>query len=183
MSNTASRITEGYPELLDEQTRELIDWMDKHPKKLKVEYVADVEHSKALNEVRSGAVIISASGMCEAGRIKYHLRENLSRSECSILIAGFQAAGTLGRRLVDGAIRVRLFGEDHKVRASIHTIGGLSAHTDQQGLIAWYGHFTGRPPLVLVHGEDRAREALAGEIGQRSGASVMLARPGMCCQV
>ena len=170
MSNTASRITEGYPELLDEQTRELIDWMDKHPKKLKVEYVADVEHSKALNEVRSGAVIISASGMCEAGRIKYHLRENLSRSECSILIAGFQAAGTLGRRLVDGAKLVRIFGEQVPVRARIYTVGGLSAHADQATLLGWLRGFH-KPPghTFVVHGEAGASVSFAKAIGEQLG--------------
>ena len=170
MSNTASRITEGYPELLDEQTRELIDWMAKHPKKLKIEYVADVEHSKALNEVRSGAVIISASGMCEAGRIKYHLRENLSRSECSILIAGFQAAGTLGRRLVDGAKLVRIFGEQVPVRARIYTVGGLSAHADQATLLGWLRGFH-KPPehTFVVHGEAGASASFARAIEEQLG--------------
>ena len=170
MSNTASRITEGYPELLDEQTRELIDWMAKHPKKLKIEYVADVEHSKALNEVRSGAVIISASGMCEAGRIKYHLRENLSRSECSILIAGFQAAGTLGRRLVDGAKLVRIFGEQVPVRARIYTVGGLSAHADQATLLGWLRGFH-KPPghTFVVHGEAGASVSFAKAIAEQLG--------------
>ena len=93
MANAATRITLAHPELLDPETRELIAWQQAHPERMKLEFVADVERSKALNDIRSGAVIISASGMCEAGRIKYHLRENLPRSECSILIAGFQAAG------------------------------------------------------------------------------------------
>lgn len=96
MANAATQITLAHPELLDPETRELITWQQKHPEKMKIEFVADVERSKSLNEIRSGAVIISASGMCEAGRIKYHLRENLPRSECTVLIAGFQAAGTLG---------------------------------------------------------------------------------------
>ncbi|MCK6475182.1 MAG: MBL fold metallo-hydrolase, partial [Planctomycetes bacterium] len=108
MANAATRITLAHPALLDSETRELLAWIEAHPDKLKIEFVADAERSKALNEVRSGAVIISASGMCEAGRIKYHLRENLPRSECSVLIAGFQAAGTLGRRLVDGARLVHI---------------------------------------------------------------------------
>jgi len=137
MANAAMRITLAHPELLDPETRELIAWQQAHPEKMKLEFVADVERSKALNEVRSGAVIISASGMCEAGRIKYHLRENLSRSECSILIAGFQAAGTLGRRLVDGARLVHIFGEPVPVRARIYTVGGLSAHADQGALLGW----------------------------------------------
>jgi metallo-beta-lactamase family protein len=123
----------------------LIDWQRAHPQALRVRFVEDVEESKALNRVEAGLVIISASGMCEAGRIKYHLRNNLPRPECSVVITGFQAAGTLGRRLVEGARRVTLFGQSVPVRAEIHTIGGLSAHADQAGLLGWLGHFR-RPP-------------------------------------
>jgi metallo-beta-lactamase family protein len=157
MANVATRITLAHPELLDDETNELIAWLQAHPKKMNIEYVADVERSKALNEIRSGAVIISASGMCEAGRIKYHLRENLPRSECSILIVGFQAAGTLGRRLVDGARLVHIFGQPVPVRARIYTVGGLSAHADQAALLGWLGGFR-KPPghTFVVHGESGA---------------------------
>ncbi len=111
MANAATRITLAHPDLIDPETRDLIAWQKTHPDKMSIEFVADVERSKSLNEIRSGAVILSASGMCEAGRIKYHLRENLPRSECTVLIVGFQAAGTLGRRLVDGARLVTIFGQ------------------------------------------------------------------------
>jgi metallo-beta-lactamase family protein len=116
----------------------------------------------ALNTVRSGAIIISASGMCEAGRIKHHLKHNLGRPECSILITGFQAGGTLGRRLVDGEKSVRIFGEDITVRASIHTLGGFSAHADQRALLDWAGGFS-KPPgrTFVVHGEVKAAERFA----------------------
>jgi metallo-beta-lactamase family protein len=92
--------------------------------------------------------------MCEAGRIKYHLRENLPRSECSILIVGFQAAGTLGRRLVDGARLVHIFGQPVPVRARVYTVGGLSAHADQATLLGWLRGFR-KPPghTFVVHGE------------------------------
>ena len=82
-----------------------------------------------------------------------------------------------------GRLRIRIHGRDYRVNAQRHTVGGLSAHTDQQGLLEWYGHFQPAPPLVLVHGEDKAREALAGEIGERYGAPVELARPGMVLDV
>ncbi len=88
----------------------------------------------AINSVTRGAVIVAASGMCEGGRIRHHLRHNLPREECAIVFTGFQAAGTLGREIVDGATRVRLFRDDVPVRASVHTIGGLSAHGDQAAL-------------------------------------------------
>jgi metallo-beta-lactamase family protein len=170
MATTATRITWEHPDLMDSHTRELIAWMRQNPKQMQVEFVADVEGSRALNEVRSGAVIISASGMCDAGRIKYHLRENLPRSECSILITGFQAAGTLGRRLVDGARLVNIFGKPVPVRAAIHTVGALSAHADQAGLLAWLRGFH-KPPqhAFVVHGEAAASAAFAQAIHDQLG--------------
>lgn len=170
MANTATHITLAHPELLDSETRELIAWLRAHPEQMKLEFVADVERSKALNQIRSGAVIISASGMCEAGRIKYHLRENLPRRECSVLIAGFQAAGTLGRRLVDGARLVRIFGQQVPVRARIATVGGLSAHADQGALLDWLGGFHKPPHHCFVgHGETGAAAALVAAIKDRYG--------------
>ncbi len=170
MANAATQITLGHPELLDAQTRELIDWLQAHPEKMKIEYVADVEGSRALNDIRSNAVIISASGMCEAGRIKYHLRENLPRSECTILIVGFQAMGTLGRRLVDGARLVHIFGQPVPVRARICTVGGLSAHADQATLIGWLRGFHTPPRnTFVVHGEAGASTSFAQAIRDQLG--------------
>lgn len=180
MANAATRITLAHQDLLDPETRELIAWVDKHPEKMRLEFVADVERSKALNEIRSGAVIISASGMCEAGRIKYHLRENLPRSECTIMIAGFQAAGTLGRRLVDGARLVHIFGEPVPVRARIYTVGGLSAHADQAALLKWLGGMH-QPPgqCFVVHGEAGASANFVAAIKAQLGWSdVRLPTPG-----
>ena len=117
--------------------------------------------------------------MCNGGRIRHHLRQNLGRPEAHVMFVGYQGRGTLGRRLVDGAREVNLLGETIHVRAQRHTVGGLSAHADQPSLVDWYGHVANRPPVVLVHGEDDAREALAGVIGKKHGVNVMLARPGM----
>lgn len=170
MAGAATRITLAHPDLLDSETRGLIDWMQAHPRKLNVEYVADVEASRALNQVRSGAVIISASGMCDAGRIKYHLRENLPRSECSVLITGFQAAGSLGRRLVDGARLAHIFGEPVPVRARIYTVGGLSAHADQAELLHWLRGFHTPPRQTCVmHGEASAASTFAQAIRDELG--------------
>jgi metallo-beta-lactamase family protein len=180
MANTATRITYAHQELLDAETRDLIAWQQAHPDKLSVEFVADVERSIALNDIRHGAVIISASGMCEAGRIKYHLRENLPRSECSVLITGFQAAGTLGRRLVDGVRLVHIFSQVVPVRARIYTVGGLSAHADQAALLAWLGGFQ-QPPghTFVVHGEAGASANFARAIEERLGwKDVILPHPG-----
>jgi metallo-beta-lactamase family protein len=108
--------------------------------------------------------------MCDAGRIKHHLKYNLSRPECSILITGFQAERTLGRRLVDGVKLVRIFGQDVRVRAKIHTIGGLSAHADQADIINWLRQFQKTPDKVfVVHGEMSNSAALVAAIQQQLG--------------
>lgn len=172
MASSATKITLEHRALLDQETCDLIDWQQAHPEKMYIEFVADVERSRQLNDIRHGAVIISASGMCDAGRIKYHLRENLPRSECTILIAGFQAAGTLGRRLVDGTRLARIFGETVPVRAKICTVGGLSAHADQNTLIDWLKGFH-KPPgrVFVVHGEAGASADFAQAIKERLGWS------------
>jgi metallo-beta-lactamase family protein len=133
-----------------------------------VRFSESVEDSMAINQVKAGAAIISASGMCEGGRIKHHLRHNLSRAECAIVFVGFQATGTLGRRIVDGARSVRIFGEEYPVRARVFTIGGLSAHADQSALLGWLGGFRKAPrQCFVVHGEPLAANALRDEIEKR----------------
>jgi len=125
--------------------------------------------SMSLNRIESGAIIIAGSGMCTGGRIRHHLKHNVWRSECHVIVIGYQAQGTLGRRLVDGAPRIRLWQETIQVNARIHTVGGLSAHADQAGLLDWYGNFTARPPVYLVHGEEKARLALTDQLQKRYG--------------
>lgn len=170
MASAATDVTMRHQELWDQPTRDLLAWQRANPGPIRIRFTEDVEESIALNERRSGLVIVSASGMCEAGRIKHHLRYNLGRPECAVLITGFQAAGTLGRRLVDGARQVTLFGERVAVRATIHTIGGLSAHADRPALLGWLRHFE-KPPqrTFVVHGERQASaslaEAMTSELG------------------
>jgi metallo-beta-lactamase family protein len=169
--------------LFDEDARRV--WAQSpHPFRLPNLHIAETTpQSMAINQVEGGAIIIAGSGMANGGRIQHHLRNNLGRRNAHVVFVGYQSQGTLGRRLVDGAPWVRIHGRDYRVNAQRHTVGGLSAHTDQQGLLAWYGNFQPAPPLVLVHGEDRAREALAGEIGERYGVSTALARPGRVVDV
>lgn len=120
------------------------------------------EESIALNEDKTPKVILSASGMCDAGRVRHHLKHNLWRKECSVIFAGFQANGTLGRLLLDGMDRVKLFGEEIQINAQIHNFRGLSAHADQSGLMEWLATFNGRPQrVILVHGEEQSMETLS----------------------
>ena len=136
------------------------------------------KQSMAINEIHHGAVIIAGSGMCQGGRIKHHLKNNIWRRGCQVIIVGYQAQGTLGRRLVDGAEQIRLWGEEVRVAARIHTIGGLSAHADQQGLLQWYAGFEQRPPLFLVHGESAAQQTLAALLRSELQADVGIATRG-----
>ena len=177
MALAATEVTMRHVSLFDAEGRSMLEWLRSADRGFRVHFVQEVEESMALNARRGGAVIISASGMCDAGRIKHHLRHNLGRAECSVVITGFQAAGTLGRRLVDRAASVRIFGETIPVKAEIHTIGGLSAHADQQALLDWLGGFTQAPGrLYVVHGEASAAEALRGEIDARLGWRSHVAR-------
>lgn len=133
------------------------------------------EESKAINFDETPKVIISASGMCDAGRIRHHLKHNLWREECTILFVGYQSVGTLGRALVEGADEVKLFGETIQVRAQIRKLAGLSGHADKEGLIEWIQAFEEKPKKVfVVHGEDSActafTECLKIEYGQRAYA-------------
>lgn len=120
------------------------------------------DESKAINFDMTPKVIVSASGMCEAGRIRHHLKHNLWRPECTILFVGYQAVGTLGRNLLEGAQEVRLFGEHIEVRASIEKLAGISGHADRNGLIDWISGFEKKPKLVfVVHGEDTVTDVFA----------------------
>ncbi len=162
MATAATQLTERFFAQLDHQTQATMDWFKHHPSAIDLRFIADVEESKALNKIKGGAIIISASGMCDAGRIVHHLANNLPRAQNAIVITGFQAYGSLGRRLVDKVQKVRLFGEDVPVKASVHTIGGLSAHADQAGLLDWLRGFEVPPSnIFIVHGEPEAASVLA----------------------
>ncbi|MGE5592656.1 MAG: MBL fold metallo-hydrolase RNA specificity domain-containing protein [Betaproteobacteria bacterium] len=141
-----------------------------------LQYVQTVEESRALNEISSGAVIISASGMCDFGRIKHHLKHNLWRPECTVLFVGFQARGTLGRRLQEGATKVKIFNEEVAVRASIESIDGYSAHADRDALLYWVKSFRTKPRKVfVVHGEEESAEEFAATL--RTGLNMWVGVP------
>lgn len=159
---SATEIFKRNSDCFDEETRDIL-LKGEDPLELpEIVYTRTTEESKAINEDSRPGIIISASGMCDSGRIKHHLKHHLWRPESHIVIIGYQAEGTMGRRIVDGARRVRLFGEEIAVKAHIHTLGGFSAHADQKGLIEWVSHFKNPQLEVFVnHGEERVSLALA----------------------
>ncbi len=129
-----------------------------------------IDESKALNEDMEPKVIISSSGMCDAGRIRHHLKYNLWRPECTVLFVGYQSEGTLGRALYDGAKEVRLFGDEIAVKAEIGLLPGVSGHADRQGLLDWVDGFEKKPVQVFVnHGDKESCEAFAAGLAERFG--------------
>ena len=129
--------------------------------------VQSTDESKALNMDKSSKVIISASGMCDAGRIRHHLKHNLWRQECSVVFVGYQAEGSLGRRLLEGAKSVKLFGEEIAVNARIVNFQGLSSHADRDHLLAWIQHFSPAPQQVfVVHGDSEVTDLFARDLNE-----------------
>jgi metallo-beta-lactamase family protein len=144
--------------------------------------------SKALNDSDEPCVILSASGMCEGGRIVHHLRHNLWRPKVNVVLVGYMVEGSLGRQLADGEPAVEIFGEEVVVRARVHLLDGFSAHADQAGLLEWLGPMatqggSRRPRVILTHGEDPAREALAAAIKQRFDLVAELPQRGAVIQI
>ena len=134
--------------------------------------------SMQLNKITSGAIIIAGSGMCNGGRIRHHLKHNIWKRSCHLIIVGFQARGTLGRSMVDGAKHIRLWGETINVNASIHTVGGLSAHADQNSLTQWYNNFKNPSKLILVHGEKEAMHTIYEKLSGRQSTKFLIPQYG-----
>jgi metallo-beta-lactamase family protein len=179
LARQASQVTFAHLDALDEFATEFHDAERARKLPFSLRFTESVDDSIFLNSLRQGALIIAASGMCEAGRIRHHLRHNLPRRECGVLFTGFQAAGTLGRRIVDGARSVSLFGETIPVRASVHTLGGLSAHAGQDSLMDWL-RAAPRPPqtLFIAHGEPEAAQTLSARIARELQWKPTIAEPG-----
>ena len=159
------------PDCFDDETRKLIDEGIDPIRFEGLRLSVTVEESKRINETPEPKVILSASGMCEAGRIRHHLKHNLWRPQNLILFVGYQAEGTLGRNLIEGVQNVRLFGEDIAVRAQIKSLKGTSGHADQEGLISWIGSFETKPRTVFLnHGNEESIAVLADELKARGYA-------------
>ena len=137
------------------------------------------DESRAINKVKGPAIIMSTSGMCTAGRIKHHLRQNIGRPESTILFVGYQAHGSLGRHIVDGKEEVRIHGRQYAVEAEVVQLSGFSGHADQDGLVRWLSHFESAPRQVfLTHGDAEAAECLQKRIARESGWPVKVPEYG-----
>ncbi len=167
-SPLAEKITKVYvahPEYFDEEAKQIFNVTSRDA--MRIHFAHSVEDSMALNRIRKEAIIIASSGMCEGGRIGHHLRHNLGRGESSIVFVGYQAEGTLGRKIVDGEKVVEVFGDTMRVRAGIHTLGGFSAHAGQSELLNWISCFQNSPEIFIVHGEEKVSLEFQALINQR----------------
>jgi len=164
-----------YPALADAEARKVSRPGKLWPGLETLHLCVSTDESRALNDAEGPCIIIAGSGMCTGGRILHHLKHNLWRPETLVLIVGYQAEGTLGRLLIEGARRVRIFDETIAVRAQVHTLGGFSAHAGQSGLVDWLAPIAPtQPQVVLTHGEEPARSALAQRIAARFGLAAEL---------
>ncbi|MFR4406584.1 MAG: MBL fold metallo-hydrolase RNA specificity domain-containing protein [Anaerovoracaceae bacterium] len=177
MATTATEVFKKNAQVFDDEMKEYITKGDNPLDFKNLKFTRTSEESIQLNANTKPKVIISASGMCEAGRIRHHLKHNLWNSKASIIFVGYQAEGTLGRYLIDGAKEVTLFGEKIKVNAHIHNLEGFSGHADKNGLLVWLGGFQKEPKhIFLVHGEQDAKEAFAETIKNKFGYEPVVVR-------
>jgi len=168
MAIEASKITMSHPELFDDEMKDFLHEGSIDEDLSTFHTTRTVDESRQINDVKGPCLIIAGSGMCTGGRILHHLKHNLWRPETHVIFVGYQAAGTLGRQLVDGARVVRLLGEQIVVRAQIHTLGGFSAHAGQTDLLDWMGVLApANPRVAVVHGEPIPRDTLAARITDR----------------
>jgi len=177
MAIRATRAFGKHPEAYSEEARRLLDAGDEPLEFPGLQCTASVEESREINRNNNPAVIISASGMATAGRIKHHLKHNISNSRNTILFVGYQAAGSLGRVIRDGTNPVRIFGDWYTVRADVESIDGFSAHADLDGLLEWYGSLDGTPRCTfVVHGEETSALNFGEKLRDQFGAKVEVPR-------
>lgn len=175
MAIEATKIYGNHQELFDEEAlhRDRCEQLQEVLKTVRVSTTAD--ESRALNDVPGPCIILAGAGMCNAGRILHHLKQNLWRPETAVIIVGYQSRDSLGRRLVDGDKEVSIFGDKIAVKASIHTLGGFSAHAGQTDLLQWFDSMAEtKPRVMLTHGEDRGRVPLAKLLKSRHGVDAKL---------
>ena len=168
LAEEATRVYLSHPECFDEEARGFFEGKD-FDDSIKLHFVQSVRESMTLNKKKSGILVIAGSGMCDGGRIKHHLKHNLWRPECSVIIVGFQGKGTLGREIVDGAKSVDILGDEIAVKASIYTINGFSAHADRDELLEWLSGFKDSPEVFIVHGEEEVAISFGGLVTEKYG--------------
>ncbi len=178
MAIEASRIYWDYPELYDKEAVAF-----RHDKKMmsrlkNLHFTARVEQSQAINAIKSGAIIIAGSGMCNGGRIVHHLKHHIQRPECCLIMTGFQAEGTLGRSIVNGDKEVVIHGRSYPVKAAVHTIGGLSAHGDQNDLLRWMSRFDNDPEVFVVHGDEPVKKIFRSALEEHLGLKATIPASG-----
>ncbi len=176
---SATRIFQDNPQCYDEETLKLLMSGDNPFEFDKLYFTKTSQESMEINNIKGGAVIISASGMCNAGRIKHHLKYNLWRPEASVVFVGYQAEGTLGRIILNGTQKVKILGDEIGISAEIHSIQGFSGHADRDGLMEWLSAFTVKPKKVfVVHGEADSAAEFAGHISEKLGLDTVVPQMG-----
>ena len=172
---SATEIFRKNTDLFDDDVKEAMEKGDNPLEFPGLRFTQTVEESKVLNESKEPAIILSASGMCEVGRIKHHLKHNIWNPNSTILFVGYQAPGTLGRKIVDGEKKVRIFGEEFSVNARIEYIEGYSGHADQEGLLNFvYSFYTKPKHIFLVHGEEEGQEVLKDKLEENTEIPVTI---------
>ena len=164
LATKATAIFMRHPECYDEEINGLIARGDAPFEFSKLRYVQKVSESKKLNTIKEPCIIIAGSGMCNGGRIKHHLKNHLKEENSTLLFVGYQAIGTLGRKIRDGNKKVKIYGKWHDIKVDVKSIGGFSAHGDQPFLIGWTKNFKTSPKIYIVHGEPRESQALAMQL-------------------
>ena len=179
MAIQATKIYEQHREIFDDNMKQFLAEKPLRDDLVTLKATATAQDSMKINDHQGTCLILAGSGMCNGGRILHHLKRNLWKKETHVMIVGFQGQGSLGRRLVDGQPTVSIAGEKVVVRAQVHTLSGFSAHAGQKDLLSWLGPIAeSKPAVVLTHGEDGARKALAGEVRKTFGLESSLPRMG-----
>ncbi|MCX8127090.1 MAG: MBL fold metallo-hydrolase, partial [Dehalococcoidia bacterium] len=180
----ATDVFRSHPECFDRSTNRFMQTVDDPFGFRQLRYVRDVEESKKLNREKGPLIIIAASGMAEHGRILHHLKNNIDDPNTTVLIVSYQAENTLGRRLVEGAETVRIFGEEYRRRCRVEVIDEFSAHADHQGIVRWVAGGLGRwKRAFIVHGEEQASLAIAGALQELGIPEVVVPTPGMSVEL
>ena len=178
MAIDAGRIYWDYPKLFDEEALSLRQHPALLPPLDNLHFTDRVEASRRINDIRHGAIIIAGSGMCNGGRILHHLKHNIHRPECRVIITGYQAPGTLGRKIVGGEKQVPIHGRTYQVAATVHTIGGLSAHGDRNDLLRWVRGFGNRPDVYVVHGDGAVKDVFRSALESELQMKAFIPAPG-----